>query len=83
MLSGMIYIYIECVGSYNTYGHYPVWSVQWTVRGDMIDFVVSAETTGWVGIGFSGDRQMVVTLYIYSVYTYPHTYTHKHAHSHI
>ena len=37
------------------------WSVVWNVRGDTIDFVVSAVTTGWVAIGFSEDIFMVIT----------------------
>ena len=32
---------------------------EWTVRGDMISFEVTAVTTGWVGIGFSLDQKMV------------------------
>ena len=76
MLACTIYIYIDCMGSYSASGNDPDWSVQWTVRGDMIDFVVSAQTTGWVGIGFSGDRQMVVTFIdVFTILTLPRIYT--------
>ena len=54
----------ECTGSYNATGNDPNWSVQWTVREDMIDFNVSALTTGWVGIGFSENDLMVSTLFV-------------------
>ena len=36
-----------------------VYNVTYTVSGDNITFVLQAQTTGWVGIGFSLDRLMV------------------------
>ena len=59
----LYYAYTECQGSYIALGNEPHWSVQWTVRGDLIDFVVSALTTGWIGIGFSEDPFMVSPYY--------------------
>jgi hypothetical protein len=44
----------SCAGSWKTAGY----TAEWTVRGDMISFEVTAVTTGWVGIGFSLDRKM-------------------------
>ena len=37
------------------------WNVDWTVSDDSqyVSFVVSAETNGWVAIGFSLDQAMV------------------------
>ena len=49
----------ECTGSYTPAESSRSWAVQWTVRGDLIDFVVSADATGWVGIGFSENSEMV------------------------
>nr|WNS50068.1 DOMON domain-containing protein [Halisarca dujardinii] len=34
------------------------YSVAYTIHGDVVSFVVSAETTGWVGLGFSEDQLM-------------------------
>ena len=63
-----VVLYTECTGSYDATGNDPNWSVQWTVRGDIIDFSVSAQTTGWVGIGFSANTGMV------SSYAYTHNF---------
>ena len=70
------------MGSYNASGNDPDWSVQWRVRGDMIDFIVSAQTIGWVGIGFSEDAAMVITLYLVNTYTQTHTQVHTYMHVH-
>ena len=35
------------------------YTANWTVRGDVVYFQVSANTPGWVGIGFSHNRFMV------------------------
>ena len=35
------------------------YKVTYTVSGDSITFVLQAQTTGWVGIGFSLDQRMV------------------------
>ena len=56
-------LYADCTGEYITTG----WSVVWNVRGDMIDFVVSAVTTGWVAIGFSETNLMVIKMYVYCI----------------
>lgn len=53
--------YTECSGFYAPLDSNSGWSVFWIVRGDMIDFVVSAATMGWVGIGFSETPGMVST----------------------
>ena len=50
-----IYIYIytyiaACFGGENINGQY---SVNWRTRGDRVVFRLSAQTQGWVGIGFS------------------------------
>ena len=71
-------LYAECTGERSAPGaNAQDWSVQWTVRGDMIDFVVSATTSGWVAIGFSLDTVMVSS-FIYCrhsyIYIYIHTY---------
>lgn len=63
-LKSMLYLllYTGCTGSYVASASGALdWSVQWNVRGDEIDFVVSAVTMGWVAIGFSEDTLMVTT----------------------
>ena len=35
------------------------YSVHWSTSGELASFVLTAKTTGWVGIGFSRDTQMV------------------------
>ena len=35
------------------------YNVSWRVVGDVASFVLSARTTGWVGLGFSRNQQMV------------------------
>ena len=64
MYLSSLFLYTECTGSYIPSGDLD-WSLQWSVRGDMIDFVVSAMTTGWVAIGFSDNTQMVITCRLY------------------
>ena len=54
-------LYAECEGSLIT----SQWSAHWNVTGDMIDFVVSAVTTGWVAIGFSENNLMVILHVLY------------------
>jgi len=56
---------VQCSGSIDV-GCDPVCDYQatWTVEGNNVRFTVSAQTTGWVGIGFSNDQLMV------SVYTF-------------
>ena len=49
----------ECTGYFSPFTDDSPWAVEWTVRGDMIDFVVYAHDFGWVGIGFSDDPLMV------------------------
>ena len=61
-MNGLV-LYTECSGAYFQSDSASRWTMQWNVRGDMIDFVVSAVTTGWVGIGFSEDAQMVSNLH--------------------
>lgn len=39
------------------------YSAMWHVRGDEIQFTVTANTTGWVAIGFS-DTPSMVSLYL-------------------
>ena len=63
-------LYTECTGFFAADSN-SGWFAQWTVRGDMIDFVVSALTTGWVGIGFSTNNIMVSRLHAHTV-MYPH-----------
>ena len=51
----------ECNGSYVATDSGDLdWTVNWSVRGDLIDFVVSAMTPQWIGLGFSDDTQMVI-----------------------
>ena len=78
ILFHVISYYIDCTGSYNVSRNALDLSIRWTVRGDMIDFVVSAQTTGWLGIGFSEDPQMVITGTYYSARTHMNTHTHTH-----
>ena len=56
---------VQCSGSINV-GCDPVCDYQatWTVEGNNVRFTVSAQTTGWVGIGFSDD-QLMVSVYIF------------------
>ena len=56
-------LYAECEGSLIT----SQWSAHWDVTGDMIDFVVSAVTTGWVAIGFSENNLMVILHVLYKL----------------
>ena len=49
----------ECTGNFSPFADDSPWVVEWTVRGDMIDFVIYANDFGWVGIGFSDDPLMV------------------------
>ena len=37
---------------------------RWTVSGDSLSFRVSANTDGWIGIGFSVDELMVSSSYL-------------------
>lgn len=54
-----------CSGQYttncNAQGQQCEYSATWTVRGDYIQFNVSARVSGqsWIAIGFSNDRFMV------------------------
>ena len=52
-----------CTGYYSPFDDPSNYLLKWTVRGDMIDFVVYAFSIGWVGIGFSDDPLMV-SIYI-------------------
>ena len=51
----------QCTGSMSNSGY----EVSWAVSGENVDFTVSADTTGWVGVGFSLTANMV---YIYVVF---------------
>ena len=55
----------QCTGSMSSSGH----EVSWTVSGENVEFTVSADTTGWVGVGFSLTPSMVCKIYIY-IYIY-------------
>ena len=50
----------QCEGSLSS-GDY---EVSWSVSVGNVDFTVSVNTTGWVGIGFSLTPSMVCKLYI-------------------
>ena len=41
---------------------------QWTVSGDTLSFRVSANTDGWIGIGFSVDELMVYNNVCHTTY---------------
>ena len=63
------YAHVACVGSYQATiapadAPFIDWSVEWEVRGDLIDFVVTGFGGGWVAIGFSQDPFMVTTKYL-------------------
>ena len=60
-------LYAECTGAFVPVDTNSGWFVVWTVRGDLIDFVVSAQTTGWVGIGFSLDSLMVSIFHAFTI----------------
>ena len=51
----------QCTGSMSS----GVYEVLWAVSGGNVDFTVSADTTGWVGVGFSLTPSMVCKTYIY------------------
>ena len=56
----------QCTGSMSS----GVYQVSWAVSGGNVDFTVSADTTGWVGVGFSLTDDMVCkNLYIH-IYIY-------------
>ena len=46
-----------CSGTFGVAGG--SYNGSWRVEGDEIIFTVAAQTTGWVGIGFSLDQRMV------------------------
>ena len=46
----------SCSGSWTN----PSYRANWTVEGDCVSFYVSATTDGWVGLGFSLNRFMVL-----------------------
>ena len=48
---------VSCSGTFEVAGG--AYSGSWSVEGDDIIFTAAAQTTGWVGIGFSLDRVMV------------------------
>lgn len=58
-LNCWVMLHTGCRGSYAASDSNSGWFVRWTVRGDLIDFVITAQTFGWVGIGFSADTAMV------------------------
>ena len=55
----------QCTGSMSS----GVYEVLWAVSGGNVDFAVSADTTGWVGVGFSLTPSMVCKTYIH-IYIY-------------
>ena len=57
----------QCTGSMSS----GVYNVSWAVSGGNVNFIVSADTTGWVGVGFSLTPNMVCKTYIY---IYIHNY---------
>ena len=59
--SSILIILAQCSGSIDVGCGSQVCEFQanWTVQGDSVEFSVSAQTTGWVGIGFSDDQFMV------------------------
>ena len=57
----------QCTGSMLS----GVYEVSWAVSGGNVNFTVSADTTGWVGVGFSLTPNMVCKTYIYiNIYVY-------------
>ena len=46
-----------CSGTFGVAGG--AYNGSWRVEGDEVIFTVAAQTTGWVGIGFSLDQLMV------------------------
>ena len=50
----------QCTGSLSNSSY----EVSWAVSGGNVDFTVSADTTGWVGVGFSLTPSMVCKIYI-------------------
>ena len=50
----------QCTGSRSS----GVYEVSWSVSGGNVDFIVSADTTGWVGVGFSLTDDMVCKFYM-------------------
>ena len=66
----------ECSGTRSSSNG--VYSMTYAVNGDTIRFTVQAQTTGWVGIGFSLDQLMVSNLCVFSemflekLYSTPH-----------
>ena len=37
----------------------------WRTRGDRVEFILTGEGQGWVGIGFSHNRMMVTILFVF------------------
>ena len=56
----------QCEGSLSS-GNY---EVSWSISVGNVDFTVSVDTTGWVGIGFSLTPTMVCKVYIQCLYCY-------------
>ena len=54
----------QCTGSKSS----GVYNVSWTVSGGNVDFTVFADTTGWVGVGFSLTSNMVCKTYMYVMF---------------
>ena len=54
----------QCTGSMSS----GVYNVSWTVSGGNVDFTVFADTTGWVGVGFSLTSNMVCKTYMYVMF---------------
>ena len=47
-----------------------LYEMTYFVEGDAVDFTITVETTGWVGLGFSTDQLMVsgaTRMYIHGV----------------
>jgi len=68
--SSILIILAQCSGSVDVGCSSQVCEFQanWTVQGDSVEFSVSAQTTGWVGIGFSDDQFMVSIGSVSAVY---------------
>ena len=59
----IIYITATCVGSMNltTSDNLSSYQAKWRSQGDRVDFLLTGEGQGWVGIGFSHNRMMVIS----------------------
>ena len=46
------------------------YTANWRTRGDRVEFILTGEVQGWVGIGFSHNQMMVTILFVFHFVCY-------------